>query len=398
MSAIAHAREADAELQRRLRWRCRRGMRELDQLLDATSTATGGRLPTPSARFSYGCWTARTIGSGAGSWATRPRPMPHSSARRAHPRPAALSGGRRAGVIGALLALGLLCGLSRCWPREMPRALAWPLALAALATARWLARRERAPTAAAAACGQRATCRSTLDGEPLQRRRSCNGAARWPSCAGATHDGRSGTAGWWPDTLSPRARRELRLAVAAACRLRRAPHRWHHSAAYVQTHPCRHRPALPARQAPQRLHLLHLAGLDPRHRPRRGRADHHAGGDERLPARDPRPHAADGRARHRQRLRRAAAGLAACGARGRWPTSASPAPRPTSRPRRCSPVPRSQPAIVRGVVPARGGQGLGARREDGARASSTRPARPAASTSCSARNWRCGWASASATA
>src|SRR3546814_6805454 len=58
--------------------------------------------------------------------------------------------------------------------------------------------------------------------------------------------------------------------------------------AHVQTHPRRHRPALPACQAPQRLHLLHLAGLDPGHRHRRGRADHHARGDERLPARDPR--------------------------------------------------------------------------------------------------------------
>src|SRR3546814_19542391 len=40
--------------------------------------------------------------------------------------------------------------------------------------------------------------------------------------------------------------------------------------AHVQTHPRRHWPALPARQVPQRLHLLHLTGLAPGHRHRRG--------------------------------------------------------------------------------------------------------------------------------
>src|SRR3546814_15695752 len=77
--------------------------------------------------------------------------------------------------------------------------------------------------------------------------------------------------------------------------------------AHVQTHSCRHRPALPARQAPQRLHLLNLAGLEPGHRHRRGRADHHARGDERLPAPDPTPNVADGRARHPPRQRKLAA-------------------------------------------------------------------------------------------
>src|SRR3546814_20545058 len=59
--------------------------------------------------------------------------------------------------------------------------------------------------------------------------------------------------------------------------------------AHVQTHSCRHRPALPARQAPQRLHLLHLAGLDPGHRHRRGLPHHHARRSDRLPPRDPPP-------------------------------------------------------------------------------------------------------------
>ena len=106
-------------------------------------------------------------------------------------------------------------------------------------------------------------------------------------------------------------------------------------APHVQTHPRRHRPALPPRQAPQWIHLLHFAGVDPRDRARRDRAHHHAGGDERVPARNPRSHAADGRARHRQRLRRAPRRLAARGEARHAATSASPAPRPTSKPRAC---------------------------------------------------------------
>jgi len=113
-------------------------------------------------------------------------------------------------VIGALIAIGLLSACS-VLGSEMPRAMAWPLAIAAAGYGGWLARREhrRAPRQLLWPVGDMPV---TLDGEPLQRIqlqwRGPLAFLRW-----RTSDGHAGHLGWWPDSLSPVQRRELRLAV-----------------------------------------------------------------------------------------------------------------------------------------------------------------------------------------
>jgi toxin CptA len=113
-------------------------------------------------------------------------------------------------VIGALIALGLLSACS-VLASEMPRAMAWPLAVVAAGYGGWLARREqrRPPRQLLCPVGDMPV---TLDGEPLQRvQLSWRGPLaflRW-----RTKGGDAGHLGWWPDTLSALQRRELRLAV-----------------------------------------------------------------------------------------------------------------------------------------------------------------------------------------
>ena len=100
-------------------------------------------------------------------------------------------------------------------------------------------------------------------------------------------------------------------------------------------------------------------------------ADHHHGGDERLPARDPRPHAADGRARDRR--------AASANRWQDWPQAVAIASgdkrvagaAPYVETEALLPGARSQPALVRGVLPERRGQGLRARPTRWSRASST---------------------------
>ena len=116
-------------------------------------------------------------------------------------------------------ALILLAVLAPCsvLASAVPRILAWPLAALALAAGLWRARREggRAPRQlclGAAIAG--AEPRDTLDG---QRLHGCE--VRWRGPLAFVHvldrNGRGERLVWWPDTLPPPRRRELRLAVAA---------------------------------------------------------------------------------------------------------------------------------------------------------------------------------------
>jgi toxin CptA len=115
-------------------------------------------------------------------------------------------------VIGAqlFLALSAPCAVLGS---EMPPMAAWPLAVVACAHGLWLARREaRKPVRRLLWPAGDASI--TLDGEPLQRAelhwRGPLAFLRWRG-----HGGRDGRLDWWPDTLPPAQRRELRLAVRA---------------------------------------------------------------------------------------------------------------------------------------------------------------------------------------
>ena len=189
--AASDVNDAEERELSRLRWRCRRGMRELDQLFGALSRprmAAGSR--SASGEFSYVCWTARTISSGTGSWATST--AADAATRRtgrAHPHLAALSwrpsrwrGAAALVVLGALAALSIVAS-------GMPLRLRWPSRLAGAPghaasgwhavnapPQRWLVVAADAPRHA----GRRRH----------RRARSCTGAARWPSCTGAIRTGR----------------------------------------------------------------------------------------------------------------------------------------------------------------------------------------------------------------
>src|SRR5690606_35438278 len=110
----------------------------------------GPRPPRPNAGFSYACWTARTIGSGAGSWATRPPMTPNStrlssasaSCRRASA--ACRAEWRPSRWFQRALALLAVLAATSILASEAPRPLAWPAALAALAHGARLCLRERA--------------------------------------------------------------------------------------------------------------------------------------------------------------------------------------------------------------------------------------------------------------
>ena len=116
-------------------------------------------------------------------------------------------------LLAALLLLSLLAPLS-VLGSELPRPLAWPLALAAAGHGLRLAWRQagRAPrllVLVAAGGGS-----DLLDGRPLQ---ACRGPWRGPLAFvhAIDRDGRSVRLDWWPDTLPSPRRRELRLAALA---------------------------------------------------------------------------------------------------------------------------------------------------------------------------------------
>ncbi|MDH5833864.1 hypothetical protein [Luteimonas sp. M1R5S59] len=104
---------------------------------------------------------------------------------------------------------------------EMPPPVAWPLALSAVGYALWLARREwRRPACSLVLAGD--ADRVEVDGEPVG-----DFALQWrgPLAFAAWRDvrGRRRRLAWWPDTLPPARRRELRLAAPAPRAARRGP-------------------------------------------------------------------------------------------------------------------------------------------------------------------------------
>lgn len=113
---------------------------------------------------------------------------------------------------GALIALGLVAGLS-VLASGVARGLAWPAALLAPAWGIWLARCEwmRDPIH----LHWRADGLLFVGGIRAQR-----ATLQWRGpmafLAWEASDGRRRRLVWWPDTLSPGKRRELRLAAAAA--------------------------------------------------------------------------------------------------------------------------------------------------------------------------------------
>lgn len=133
------------------------------------------------------------------------------------PAPSDASGRRFARRPSRLLATGLaaLGGLAAfaTLASEMPRAAAWPLALAAFAHGAWLARREArtAPGDIVLATGGGAC---TVDGRAVESLR-----VRWRGPIAFVQwreaDGRRGGHVFWPDTLPAARRRELRLAAPA---------------------------------------------------------------------------------------------------------------------------------------------------------------------------------------
>lgn len=125
-------------------------------------------------------------------------------------------------LLAALLILSLLAPLS-VLGSDLPRPLAWPLAIAAAARGLWLARRESGRAPRQLVLGAARTPGGpldTLDGRPLQ---ACHVTWRGPLAFVHVVDraGRGERLAWWPDTLPPPSRRELRLAAAARAASRR---------------------------------------------------------------------------------------------------------------------------------------------------------------------------------
>ena len=112
-------------------------------------------------------------------------------------------------LLAALLAMTALAPLA-VLASEMPRLAAWPLAVLALAHGLLQCRREwRRPRRLAIFDGGR---RVLLDGVSL-----ADACVQWrgPIAVLAWRDGRGRRRrlAWWPDTLPPARRRELRLAA-----------------------------------------------------------------------------------------------------------------------------------------------------------------------------------------
>ena len=122
-------------------------------------------------------------------------------------------------VIGALLSGGLLASVS-VFLSGMPRPAAWLLAAAVSIHTLWLADREsRRPVRSLVFPGNDMPV--TVDGMPMEQVevqwRGPLAFVSWKD-----RDGRRLRLSWWPDTLPPARRRELRLAANATDT---APHR-----------------------------------------------------------------------------------------------------------------------------------------------------------------------------
>ena len=106
---------------RRLRWRCRRGMRELDQLLTRWLDREWRQArPSRSGAYSYDCWIAKTIGFGAGSSAMRPLPMSNSPRSSSTCAPCRLEWRPSRWVIGSLPWRSPSWAHSQAWPARCP--------------------------------------------------------------------------------------------------------------------------------------------------------------------------------------------------------------------------------------------------------------------------------------
>ncbi|WP_208002209.1 hypothetical protein [Luteimonas yindakuii] len=122
-------------------------------------------------------------------------------------------------LLAALLLLTALAPVA-ILASEMPRLAAWPLALLACAYGLSVVRREAnrpARTLHFPANGRVEVDGQGVDDFALQWRGPL-AFARWRDA-----DGRVERIAWWPDTLPPVARRELRLAAPATHTARRAP-------------------------------------------------------------------------------------------------------------------------------------------------------------------------------
>jgi toxin CptA len=122
-------------------------------------------------------------------------------------------------LLAALLLLAFLAPLA-VLGSELPRHAAWPLAVAAGLYGLWLVRREAGRAPRQLVLGTTDAAGDRLDGQPLQ---ACRLAWRGPLAFlhAIDRDGRDLRLAWWPDTLPPKARRELRLAAAARAASRR---------------------------------------------------------------------------------------------------------------------------------------------------------------------------------
>ena len=112
----------------------------------------------------------------------------------------------------AALALIAILAVFSILASEMPRPAAWPLAVLALGYGAWEIRREaRKPVRELVFPGDHAAP-VRIDGKPVEgvhvHWRGPLAFVRWRE-----PDGRAGRLSFWPDTLPPARRRELRLAA-----------------------------------------------------------------------------------------------------------------------------------------------------------------------------------------
>ena len=123
-------------------------------------------------------------------------------------------------LTGALLSLGLLAAFS-VLASEMPRWSAWPLALVTLAWGAWQAwRQAHLPPQSFVFTGNELA--ATCEGQPIHDLQ-----LQWRGplafLAWRDREGRRQRLAWWPDTLQPAKRRELRLAVGTGNAVPRHP-------------------------------------------------------------------------------------------------------------------------------------------------------------------------------
>ena len=145
--------------------------------------------------------------------------MPHSTRSSSTSAPCRLEWRPSHWLIASLVALGLLAACSAV-ASDLPRWLAWPLALVVLAHGLRLARHEARKPARTVVLGDNGAV-VFVDAAKVERF-----AVRWrgPLAFASWRDGHGRTCRllWWPDTLRRASRRELRLAAAAPATARPA--------------------------------------------------------------------------------------------------------------------------------------------------------------------------------